>query len=281
MLMFTIPTNHTNHRDPNVGSPETNPQADSKPKENSTQDVEKAHDATPKLPATDYPSGINLIILFVGLFLAALCVGLVRVPISIPPIASVLLLNRIAYLLIRYLQDRTIVATAIPKITSDFNSLDDVGWYGSAYLLTNCCFQLFFGKLYAEFPVKWVFLTALFIFEVGSIVCATAPSSVALIVGRAVAGIGGAGIVSGTLIVSSNHCSTLIVAFRFTSLLTCNNKSRFSRDVSHCINVRNTQVPWVALWVSLKSLRPHLEASSLTKSLGVSKKSSRSFRTSN
>ncbi|QYT02259.1 MFS domain-containing protein [Trichoderma simmonsii] len=161
--------------DPDVSASQANPQVDIKPKENPTQDFEKASDTTPKPPAIDYPSGVNLIILFVGLFLAALCVGL----------------------------DRTIVATAIPKITSDFNSLDDVGWYGSAYLLTNCCFQLFFGKFYAEFPVKWVFLIALLIFEVGSIVCATAPSWVALIAGRAVAGIGGAGIVSGTLIILS------------------------------------------------------------------------------
>ena len=34
--------------------------------------------------------------------------------------------------------DNTIIATAIPKITDDFHALQDVGWYGSAYLLTTC-----------------------------------------------------------------------------------------------------------------------------------------------
>ena len=43
-------------------------------------------------------------------------------------------------------QDRTIIATAIPTITDDFHALNDVGWYGSAYMLTSCAFQLFFGK---------------------------------------------------------------------------------------------------------------------------------------
>jgi MFS family permease len=76
-----------------------------------------------------------------------------------------------------------------------------VAWYGSAYLLTTCCFQLMFGKLYAEFDVKWVFLAGLLIFEVGSIICAAAPSSVVLIIGRAVAGVGGSGLVTGCLIV--------------------------------------------------------------------------------
>ena len=98
-------------------------------------------------------------------------------------------------------QDRAIIATAIPKITAEFDSLDDIGWYGSAYLLTSCCFQLMFGKLYAELNIKWVFMTALCIFEVGSIICAAAPNSLALIIGRAVAGLGSSGIVTGALII--------------------------------------------------------------------------------
>ena len=31
--------------------------------------------------------------------------------------------------------DETVIVTAIPKITDDFNTIADVGWYGSAYLL--------------------------------------------------------------------------------------------------------------------------------------------------
>jgi hypothetical protein len=34
--------------------------------------------------------------------------------------------------------DMTIIATAIPRITDEFHALQDVGWYGSAYLLTTC-----------------------------------------------------------------------------------------------------------------------------------------------
>lgn len=32
--------------------------------------------------------------------------------------------------------DTSIVSTAVPKITSDFHSLPDVGWYGSSYLIS-------------------------------------------------------------------------------------------------------------------------------------------------
>ncbi|KAK3693103.1 putative MFS aflatoxin efflux pump [Podospora appendiculata] len=98
--------------------------------------------------------------------------------------------------------DRLIVTTAIPQITDDFNSVTNVGWYGSAYLLTNCAFQLFFGKLYVLYDIKIVFLSSILMFEIGSAVCGAAPSSVALIIGRALAGVGSAGIFSGSITVT-------------------------------------------------------------------------------
>lgn len=55
-------------------------------------------------------------------------------------------------------------------------SLPDVGWYGSAYLLTNCSFQLTFGKLYTFYNIKAVLLSSVLLFEVGPIVWGTAPS---------------------------------------------------------------------------------------------------------
>ncbi|KAK5656797.1 hypothetical protein OQA88_4345 [Cercophora sp. LCS_1] len=97
--------------------------------------------------------------------------------------------------------DRSIIAVATPAITAQFNSVGDVGWYGSAYLLTMCAFQLPMGKLFAELDMKYVYLITMAIFEIGSVICAAAPSSTVLIVGRAIAGVGGAGIVAGALIV--------------------------------------------------------------------------------
>jgi MFS family permease len=53
------------------------------------------------------------------------------------------------------------------------------------------------------FSVKWTYLAAVFIFEVGSLVCAVAPSSEAFIVGRAIAGVGTAGLFSGGVVILS------------------------------------------------------------------------------
>ncbi|WDK15626.1 major facilitator superfamily transporter [Colletotrichum graminicola] len=97
--------------------------------------------------------------------------------------------------------DRLIIATALPKITDDFHSVTDIGWYGSAYLLSTCAFQLLFGKLYAYFPVKHIVVLSVIFFEIGSTICGTAQSSIALIAGRAIAGVGDAGILAGSTVV--------------------------------------------------------------------------------
>jgi MFS family permease len=104
----------------------------------------------------------------------------------------------------RTIQDNTIIATAIPRITDEFKALNDVGWYGSSYLLTTCAMQLIFGKFYTYYSIKWVYIAALGIFELGSLICGVAPNSTALIVGRAIAGVGSAGIFSGAILIVAN-----------------------------------------------------------------------------
>lgn len=122
---------------------------------------------------TEYPTGVKL-----GLISLALCLSVFLIAL-----------------------DNSIIATAIPKITDQFLSLPDVGWYGSAYLLTTAALQLLFGKFYTFFSIKWVYLIAIAIFELGSLICGVANSSLTLIVGRAIAGVGSAGIFSGALII--------------------------------------------------------------------------------
>jgi MFS family permease len=58
-------------------------------------------------------------------------------------------------------------------------------------------FQSTWGKFYKYFSLKIYFMAAIAIFELGSLICGVAPGPTALIVGRAIAGVGGAGIGSG------------------------------------------------------------------------------------
>ncbi|KAF2429316.1 MFS general substrate transporter [Tothia fuscella] len=102
--------------------------------------------------------------------------------------------------------DSSIIATAIPRITSQFGSVGDIAWYGSAYSFAMCALQPTSGKLFASFSMKvsrvvtpWntMFLAFLGVFEFGSLLCALAVNSPMLIVGRAIAGVGGAGLATG------------------------------------------------------------------------------------
>ncbi|RFU31646.1 hypothetical protein B7463_g4666, partial [Scytalidium lignicola] len=116
-----------------------------------------------------YPKGLKLAAIILALYLSILLIAL----------------------------DQTIISTAIPRITDQFHSIQDIGWYGSAYLLTSTALQPTFGRIYTIFSIKYTYITAIVIFELGSLVCATAPTSNALIVGRAIAGLGVGGLCSG------------------------------------------------------------------------------------
>ncbi|KAL4755900.1 major facilitator superfamily domain-containing protein [Aspergillus foveolatus] len=98
--------------------------------------------------------------------------------------------------------DANIVATAVPSITDHFHTVADVGWYSSAFRLCTCAFQFGFAKLYQIFSIKAVFLTSVVIFLVGSLLCATAASSMMFVIGRTVTGLGFAGNLAGCFAVA-------------------------------------------------------------------------------
>jgi MFS family permease len=131
-----------------------------------------------------------------------------------------LLCNFLALFLVAL--DRTIIATAVPRISDEFKALGDIGWYGSSYMLTTACAQLLFGRIYKFYDMKWYvavsplccvcpvllsfspcrsFLTSIIVFEIGSVICGAAPNSTTFIVGRSIAGLGSAGIFSGCLLI--------------------------------------------------------------------------------
>lgn len=103
--------------------------------------------------------------------------------------------------------DITIVSTAIPAIASEFQALDQIAWVGTGFLLTSTAFSPTYGSLCDIFGRKLTFLSAIAIFEVGSLMCGIASSMLVLIFGRLVAGIGGGGIFSSALIMIADIVS--------------------------------------------------------------------------
>ena len=82
----------------------------------------------------------------------------------------------------------------------------DVSLSISAFFLTLTAFISAWGKAYKYFSLRFVFVLALFLFEAGSLLCALAPNSIALICGRAIQGLGGAGISGGSYTITAFVC---------------------------------------------------------------------------
>jgi len=92
--------------------------------------------------------------------------------------------------------DQTIVATALPTIGRRFANLGDLSWVVTAYLLTGTAVTPLYGKLSDIHGRRMMMLIAIVIFVAGSLVCAAAPGMSVLVLGRAVQGLGGGGLMA-------------------------------------------------------------------------------------
>ncbi|KAF9346478.1 hypothetical protein BGX26_002008 [Mortierella sp. AD094] len=100
--------------------------------------------------------------------------------------------------------DQIIVSTSIPAITIEYNSLADISWLGTAYLMTATSFQPLYGKFSDIFGRKATMLFANTVFLAGSCIAGWANSMNMLIVGRGVAGVGAGGLMAMVFIILSD-----------------------------------------------------------------------------
>ena len=119
-------------------------------------------------------------------------------------IALISILAAVAVSFFLVFLDMAVMSTVTPAITTRFNALTDVGWYASAYQLTSAACTPITGKIYSYFNIRWSFLVFFLIFEIGSALSGAANSSDMFIVGRAVAGIGSAGLFTGMMTIVAN-----------------------------------------------------------------------------
>lgn len=95
--------------------------------------------------------------------------------------------------------DNTIVADIQPVIVTQFNSVAKLTWLSVAFLIGAASTNLIWGKIFGQFNAKWVYIFCVFLFEVGSALCGAAPTMDALIIGRAICGVGGSGMYVGVM----------------------------------------------------------------------------------
>ncbi len=90
--------------------------------------------------------------------------------------------------------EQTIVAPALPAIGKSLADIDNLSWVVTAYLLAATATTPLFGKLSDIHGRRAIMLVAIGIFIVASVVCAMAPTMWVLVLGRALQGIGGGGL---------------------------------------------------------------------------------------
>jgi len=93
--------------------------------------------------------------------------------------------------------DQTIVATALPTIVGDLNGLESLSWVVTAYLLAGTIGLPIYGKAGDLFGRKPVFVFAIVVFLIGSILAGLSQNMTELIAFRAIQGIGGGGLMIG------------------------------------------------------------------------------------
>ncbi|KAF2014395.1 MFS general substrate transporter, partial [Aaosphaeria arxii CBS 175.79] len=120
-------------------------------------------------------------------------------PRNMKQISWVLVLISILSAVFLFALDNTVVADIQPKIINIFGEIEKLPWASVAFALGAVAVNLFWGKLFGDFDGKILYVIAFVLFEVGSAVCGSARSMNALIVGRAVCGVGGAGIYIGAM----------------------------------------------------------------------------------
>ena len=95
--------------------------------------------------------------------------------------------------------DTTITADVQPAIVKSLGHVQKLAWIGAGFPLGSVATILPIGYAYSLFDLKKFVLVSILVFEVGSAICGAAPTMDVLIVGRVIAGIGGAGMYLGAL----------------------------------------------------------------------------------
>ncbi|KAB8213291.1 major facilitator superfamily domain-containing protein [Aspergillus novoparasiticus] len=90
--------------------------------------------------------------------------------------------------------DQTIVRTVAPTLATDTRYID---LWTVTFVPMIGVFRILYSHLHSLFSIKIVYLLAIRLFELGSVIYTTAPNSITMMLGRAIAGAGAAGICTG------------------------------------------------------------------------------------
>jgi EmrB/QacA subfamily drug resistance transporter len=112
---------------------------------------------------------------------------------TLPPHFGLIFAGLMAAMLLSSL-DQTIVATALPTIVGELHGVSHMAWVTTAYILAATIGMPVYGRFGDLLGRKALFLGAIAIFIAGSVVAGMATNMTMLIIGRAIQGLGGGGL---------------------------------------------------------------------------------------
>lgn len=116
------------------------------------------------------------------------------------PGQAYLILALVAFGVFIAADDLTVISTMLPQMIFDFqiplpSGLDDASWIVSSYLITHVVAMPLLGRVSDVYGRRFIFMSCLFIFAVGSLMVAQATTLNVLIFSRVVQAVGGGGVV--------------------------------------------------------------------------------------
>jgi EmrB/QacA subfamily drug resistance transporter len=103
--------------------------------------------------------------------------------------------------------DNTILASALPTIGREFGDVHNLPWLITIYLLASTAIVPLYGKVSDIYGRQFALRIAIALYMLGSLACALAPSMLALILARALHGLGGGGLASMGAVVLGDVCA--------------------------------------------------------------------------
>ncbi|MEH6378475.1 MDR family MFS transporter [Streptomyces sp. KLMMK] len=92
--------------------------------------------------------------------------------------------------------DQTIISAALRTIADDLNGLSQQAWANTSYMITSVITTALYGKLSDIYGRRPLYVIAVAVFVVGSVLCGLAQSMVMLAVFRGIQGLGAGGLMS-------------------------------------------------------------------------------------
>ncbi|KAN0099263.1 MFS general substrate transporter [Hyaloscypha variabilis] len=109
--------------------------------------------------------------------------------------------------------DSSLVLATKSAISSSFSALQSASWLTTSYVMATCATQPIVGKLSDIFGHKNVLLVSYVLFAIGSGICGAGQSVWQVIIGRSIAGLGGAGMTVIVAVLITDMVPMIQVAF--------------------------------------------------------------------